>query len=72
MSENTPIWAKNLTKKVDKMQSCINGITENIKIVKKEIPILRVRIDTLCSSAKNNETHLNQIENKIKKIEKKL
>ena len=57
------------TKDIDelKKQTLTNcsKLTALDKKFSKEIPNIRVRLDTLCAASKNVETHLNRIEKKL-------
>jgi len=75
MSEDTPKWAKELIKEVSDLKkqtltNC-NKLSSLDKKISKELPRLRVKIDTLCRSNNVIETNIHRIENKISKIEKK-
>jgi len=76
MEEKVPKWAKQLTKDITELKkqtltNC-NKLTVLDKKFSKEIPLIRVRLDTLCTVTKNTESHLNRIERKVIKIENKL
>ncbi len=54
-----------LVKKVDNLEKQTGLNCKKLTKIGKEIPIIRVRLDTLCSASKNTETHLNRIEKKF-------
>ena len=82
-NSTTPAWAKQLIKEVSSLSKNVGNLEKQTllncskltaldKIFSKEIPLIRVRLDTLCASSKNTETHLNRIEKNVVKINSKI
>ena len=77
--ETTPAWAKKLIKEVSSLSKDVGDLKKQTGIncskltaLAKDTKKMSVQIDTLCRLNNNTETHLNRIERKVIKIEKKI
>lgn len=71
----TPTWAKQLIKDVAelKKQTIVNCskltvLSKDTKKILKELPLIRVKIGTLCATTANTETNIKRVEKKVDKL----